>query len=158
MHCKACVDRARPFPLPLRRHSLAGKQCAELRALRSRPRTRGLTRRTDMTRRLEGKIALVNGGGSSGPGWGNGKATAVQFAREGAKVVVLDIKRAAAEETAALIAGEGGKALVIQADVTSESDMQNMVARTMSKYGRLDILAQIVGISSRLPFFEETEA
>ena len=58
-----------------------------------------------MTKRLEGRVAIVNGGGSSGPGWGNGKCTAVQFAREGAKVVVVDINRAAAEETAALIAG-----------------------------------------------------
>src|ERR1700735_1037605 len=103
-----------------------------------------------MTKRLQGRVAIVNGGGSSGPGWGNGKCTAVQFAREGAQVVVVDINRAAA--------GEGVKALVIQADVTSESDMQDMVARTLSEYGRLDILAQIVGISSRLTFFEETEA
>src|ERR1700734_3201531 len=106
-----------------------------------------------MTKRLEGRVAIVNGGGSSGPGWGNGKCTAVQFAREGAKVVVVDINRAAAEETAALITGEGGKALVIQADVTSESNMQDMVARTLSEYGRLDILAQIVGISSPPPHF-----
>ena len=54
-----------------------------------------------MTKRLQGRVAIVNGGGSSGPGWGNGKCTAVQFAREGAKVVVVDINRAAAEETAA---------------------------------------------------------
>ena len=111
-----------------------------------------------MTKRLQGRVAIVNGAGSSGPGWGNGKCTAVQFAREGAQVVVVDINRAAAEETAALIAAEGGKALVIEADATSESDMQDMVARTLSEYGRLDILAQIVGISSRLTFFEETEA
>ena len=111
-----------------------------------------------MTKRLQGRVAIVNGAGSSGPGWGNGKCTAVQFAREGAQVVVVDINRAAGEETAALIAGEGGKALVIEADATSESDMQAMVARTLSEYGRLDILAQIVGISSRLTFFEETEA
>ena len=109
-----------------------------------------------MTKRLQGRVAIVNGAGSSGPGWGNGKCTAVQFAREGAQVVVVDINRAAAEETAALIAAEGGKALIIEADATSESDMQDMVARTLSEYGRLDILAQIVGISSRLTFFEET--
>jgi len=51
-----------------------------------------------MTGRLEGKVAIVNGGGSSGPGWGNGKCTAITFAREGAKVVVADVNRAAAEE------------------------------------------------------------
>jgi len=110
-----------------------------------------------MTKRLEDRVAIVNGGGSSGPGWGNGKCTALQFAREGAKVVVVDINRAAAEETAALIANEGGKALVVQADVTSESDMKDMVAKTLSEFGKLDILAQIVGISGRYSFFDDTE-
>lgn len=81
-----------------------------------------------MTKRLEGKVALVNGGGSSGPGWGNGKASAVQFAREGAKVAVCDINRAAAEETASLITKEGGRAIVLEADVTSETDMKRVVA------------------------------
>jgi NAD(P)-dependent dehydrogenase (short-subunit alcohol dehydrogenase family) len=110
-----------------------------------------------MTKRLEGKVAIVNGGGSSGPGWGNGKCTALQFAREGAKVVVVDINRAAAEETAALIWAESGKALVVEADVTSQSDMTDMVAKTLSEYGRLDILAQVVGISGRSSFLDETE-
>ncbi len=110
-----------------------------------------------MTKRLEGRVAIVNGGGSSGPGWGNGKCTAIQFAREGARAVVVDVNRAAADETAGLIANEGGAALVIEADVTSEPAMQDVVARTLSEYGRLDILAHIVGISGRLPFFEETE-
>jgi NAD(P)-dependent dehydrogenase (short-subunit alcohol dehydrogenase family) len=110
-----------------------------------------------MTKRLVGKVAVVNGGGSSGPGWGNGKCTAVQFAREGASVVVVDINRAAAEETAGLITGEGGKALVVEADVTSESDMQAMVAKTLSEFGKLDILAHIVGINGRYTFFDDTE-
>ena len=110
-----------------------------------------------MTKRLEGKVAIINGGGSSGPGWGNGKCTAVTFAREGARVAVVDINREAAEETAKLITDEGGKALVIQADVTSESDMNAMVAKTLSEFGKLDILAQIVGISGRYSFFQEPE-
>lgn len=110
-----------------------------------------------MTKRLEGKVAIVNGGGSSGPGWGNGKCTAVTFAREGAKVAVVDINREAAEETARLITDEGGKALVIQADVTSEAEMIAMVDKTLSEFGKLDILAQIVGISDRFSFFNETE-
>jgi len=92
-----------------------------------------------------------------GPGWGNGKCTAITFAREGAKVVVADINRAAAEETATLITDEGGTALVIEADTTSESDMNGLVARTLSEYGKLDILAQIVGISGRHTFFDDTE-
>ncbi len=108
-----------------------------------------------MAGRLEGRVAVVNGGGSSGPGWGNGKCTAIQFAREGAKVVVVDINRAAAEETAGLIRGEGGTALVIQADVTSQADNEALVEKTLSEFGRLDILAQIVGISGKLAFLDD---
>ena len=63
-----------------------------------------------MTGRLEKRVAIVVGAGSSGPGWGNGKCTAVTFAREGAKVFCVDRKRAAAEETVGLIAKEGGEA------------------------------------------------
>jgi len=110
-----------------------------------------------MTGRLEGKVAIVNGGGSSGPGWGNGKCTAITFAREGAKVVVADINRAAAEETAKLITDEGGTALVLESDTTSEADVNRMVATTLSEFGKLDILAQIVGISGRHTFFDDTK-
>jgi NAD(P)-dependent dehydrogenase (short-subunit alcohol dehydrogenase family) len=63
-----------------------------------------------MPDRLRGKTALVVGAGSSGPGWGNGKATAVTFAREGARVFCADVNLAAAQETAAIIASEGGEA------------------------------------------------
>ena len=72
-----------------------------------------------MADRLKGKIAILFGAGSSGPGWGNGKAAAVAYAREGAGVACIDLNRAAAEETAAIIAGEGGKALALAADVTN---------------------------------------
>ena len=68
--------------------------------------------------RLSGKTAIVVGAGSIGPGWGNGKATAVTFAREGAQVFCVDRNGAAAEETAAIIAGEGGKAMAFNADVS----------------------------------------
>src|SRR5438045_3462686 len=61
-----------------------------------------------MTGRLKDKVALVFGAGSVGPGWGNGKATAVLFAREGARVVAVDRNEAAARETAEIITGEGG--------------------------------------------------
>ena len=60
--------------------------------------------------RLQDRVALVFGAGSSGPGWGNGKATAVTFAREGAVVIAVDVDRDAAEETRAIIAAEGGRA------------------------------------------------
>ena len=62
-----------------------------------------------MVDRLKGKTAIVFGAGSSGPGWGNGKAAAVAYAREGARVACVDLVREAAEETAAIIANEGGR-------------------------------------------------
>ena len=66
-----------------------------------------------MTDRMKGKVAIVVGAGSIGPGWGNGKATAVAFAREGARVLCVDINPAAAEETAGIIQAEGGTAVVL---------------------------------------------
>ena len=72
--------------------------------------------------RLKDKVALVVGAGSSRPGMGNGKATAMLFAREGAKVVASDKNLAAAEETVSLIKAEGGEAMAVQADVTKEAD------------------------------------
>jgi NAD(P)-dependent dehydrogenase (short-subunit alcohol dehydrogenase family) len=71
-----------------------------------------------MADRLKGKVALVVGAGSIGPGWGNGKATAVAFAREGARLFCADINPAAAAETAAIIKGEGGDALAHGADAS----------------------------------------
>src|SRR6185369_11656147 len=67
--------------------------------------------------RLGGKAAIVTGAGSAGPGWGNGKATAVLFAREGARVFLVDNRAEAVAETQAIIAGEGGEACVHVADV-----------------------------------------
>ncbi|MBA4334352.1 MAG: 3-oxoacyl-ACP reductase, partial [Methylobacterium sp.] len=66
-----------------------------------------------MADRLKGKIAIVFGAGSSGEGWGNGKAAAVAFAREGARIACIDISQTAAEETAAIINGEGGIAIAL---------------------------------------------
>ncbi len=82
-----------------------------------------------MAGRLEDRTAIVVGAGSVGPGWGNGKATAVTFAREGARVLCVDINRAAAEDTAAIIAGEGGRAEAHQADVTDRAQVAALVAR-----------------------------
>ena len=95
--------------------------------------------------RLEGKVAIVVGAGSSGPGMGNGKATAILFAREGAKVVAVDRNLAAAEETVALIKDEGGEAVAVEADVTKESDAKKLVDAAISTYGRLDVLFNNVG-------------
>src|SRR5215467_172261 len=100
-----------------------------------------------MPNRLKDKVALVAGAGSIGPGWGNGKATAVTFAREGAKVFCADVNLAAAEETAAIIAGEGGDARAFKADVTRAQDVAEMVAACRAAYGRIDVLDNSAGIA-----------
>ena len=99
--------------------------------------------------RLEGKVAIVTGAGSSSEGIGNGKATAVLFAREGAKVLLVDVVKERAEETLAIIQEEDGAASLFQADVTKADDCQRMVDAAMERYGRLDILDNNVGISQR---------
>jgi NAD(P)-dependent dehydrogenase (short-subunit alcohol dehydrogenase family) len=97
--------------------------------------------------RIADKVALVTGAGSVGPGWGNGRATAVVFAREGAKVVVADRDEAAAAETARLIEAEGGHCITIKADVTDLRSVQAMVEAALGKYGRIDVLVNNVGAS-----------
>ncbi len=104
-----------------------------------------------MTGRLKDKVALVVGAGSSGPGWGNGKCTALTFAREGARVVCVDRKRAAAEETVGLIEKECGKdiAFAVEADASRNGDVKAMVDAAMAKWGRIDILDNNVGIGTQ---------
>ncbi|MBM3517641.1 MAG: SDR family oxidoreductase [Alphaproteobacteria bacterium] len=99
-----------------------------------------------MPGRVAGKVALVVGAGSVGPGWGNGKAAAVLYAREGARVFAADRNLAAAEETRAIIAAAGGTARAHAADVTSEADVAAMVAACIAAFGRIDILHNNVGI------------
>ncbi len=95
--------------------------------------------------RLEGKVALVMGGGSIEPGWGNGKATAVLFAVEGAKVLIVDNRIEAAEETVGIIEKAGGTALAAACDATSEKDVERVVKTCISKLGRIDVLHNNVG-------------
>ena len=117
----------------------------ELRELDSkRQETR---RRKPVPDRLKDKVAMVVGAGSIGPGWGNGKATAVACAREGAKVFCVDINLAAAEETANIITGEGGLALPFRADVTKSDDVEAMVKACIADFGRIDVLDNNVGIA-----------
>ena len=97
--------------------------------------------------RLKGKVAMVVGAGSIGPGWGNGKATAVTFAREGAQLFCVDRNAAAAEETVDIITGEGGKAMAHTADVSKAAEVEAMVAACMKAYGRIDVLDNNVGIA-----------
>jgi NAD(P)-dependent dehydrogenase (short-subunit alcohol dehydrogenase family) len=96
--------------------------------------------------RLEGKVAIVTGAGSRAPGIGNGRATAVLFAREGARVLLVDQSREAAEETLAMIRAEGGEAAVFVADVTRAADCRAMVEEAVRRWGKLDILDNNVGI------------
>ncbi len=95
--------------------------------------------------RLKDKVAIVAGAGSIRPGMGNGKATAILFAREGAKVVAGDINLDAAEETAEMIRAEGGEAIAVEADVTCEAGAKKLVEAAVSTYGRLDVLFNNVG-------------
>ena len=97
--------------------------------------------------RLQDKVAIVTGSGSVGPGWGNGKAMSVLFARQGARVVGVDIDAAAAAATQDIIDGEGGRAISVVADVTSGADVERLVAAALAAYGRIDILVNNVGIA-----------
>ena len=91
--------------------------------------------------RLEGKTVVIIGAGQSpGQGVGNGRATALLFAREGARVLCVDRDPASAEETAGMIAGEGGEAATFEADVTSEAQVAAAVEECRTRWGRLDIL------------------
>jgi len=101
-----------------------------------------------MVDRLRGKVAIVVGAGSIGPGWGNGKAIAVTFAREGAKVLCVDIDPAAAEETVGIIRGEGGEARLFQADVKKSANVAATTEECMKAYGRIDVLDNNVGIAA----------
>lgn len=107
---------------------------------------------------LRNKIALIFGAGSSGPGWSNGKATAVTYGREGARVVAVDRHLSAAEETRDLIQAEGGECLAVQADVTSAEEVAQAVRRCLETFGRIDILHNNVGIVELGGPVEATEA
>ncbi|WP_050630990.1 SDR family NAD(P)-dependent oxidoreductase [Bradyrhizobium viridifuturi] len=93
---------------------------------------------------LDGKAALVTGGGS-----GIGRATAIAIAREGARVAVSDLSKDGIEETVALINAAGGQSIAIQGDVTDEADVANMVARTVSAFGRIDCAFNNAGVAGR---------
>ncbi len=96
--------------------------------------------------RLADRVAIVFGAGSSGPGVGNGKAAAITYAREGARVVAVDVSEAAAEETAGLIRSEGHEALAVAADVTELASIEAAVVAATLRFGRLDILHNNVGV------------
>jgi NAD(P)-dependent dehydrogenase (short-subunit alcohol dehydrogenase family) len=97
--------------------------------------------------RLSEKVAVVVGAGQTpGDTIGNGRATALLFAREGARVVAVDRDLDSARETVAMIEDEGGEAMAFAADATRESDCEALVGTCVERYGRLDVLQNNVGI------------
>jgi len=110
-----------------------------------------------MAHRLKGKVAIVTGAGSRGPGLGNGKATAILFAREGASVLCVDHMKERAQETVDVIRADGWSAEAFAADVTRVADCDAMVADAVARWGGVDILHNNVGIESRHALLETTE-
>ena len=104
-----------------------------------------------MAKRVDGKAAIVVGGGqTAGETVGNGRATALVLARQGARVIVADRRLESAGETVEMIRREGGEAWEIEADITNETAVQRLVAASLERLGRLDILHNNVGASIAL--------
>ncbi|MBV8427577.1 MAG: SDR family oxidoreductase [Hyphomicrobiales bacterium] len=110
-----------------------------------------------MAGRLDGRVTVVFGAGSSGPGWGNGKAAATLYAREGARVIAVDRDVEAARETAAIIVSEGHEALAVSADVTASAEVAGVVEEAVRHFGRIDVLHNNVGITEMGDPVEATE-
>ena len=100
-----------------------------------------------MADRVLGKVAIVTGAGASGPGVGNGMAAAILYAREGARVLLVDLDQGAAERTKKAIDAEGGTALVFKGDVSSAKDCTDMATTAEREFGRIDILQNNAGIT-----------
>jgi NAD(P)-dependent dehydrogenase (short-subunit alcohol dehydrogenase family) len=105
-----------------------------------------------MAKRLSGKVAIVTGAGSrtagpDGPVVGNGRATSIMLAREGARVALLDQQREWVEETARIIKDEGGEAIVVEADVASADSCRQAVQNTLDAFGTVSILVNNVGVT-----------
>ncbi len=98
-----------------------------------------------MSRRLQDQVAIVTGGSS-----GIGKTTAIQFAREGAKVVIAARREEESQEVVKEITDNGGKAIFVQTDVSKWEDVENMVDTALSEYGQLDCAFNNAGLSGRL--------
>ena len=102
--------------------------------------------------RLKGKVAIVTGGGS-----GIGEATALTFAKEGARVTVADVADSAGNNTVEQIRASGGEAVYVHTDVTSASKIKGVIRATIDNYGRLDVLFNNAGIAMRLGVAELPE-
>jgi NAD(P)-dependent dehydrogenase (short-subunit alcohol dehydrogenase family) len=98
---------------------------------------------------LDGKVAIVTGGGAAGDGIGNGRAAAILLAKAGARVVVADRDLQLARRTVEMIESVGGQASAVAVDVTRSADCAAMVQTAVERFGRLDVLDNNVGIGSR---------
>lgn len=106
-----------------------------------------------MTREFEGKVALVTGGTS-----GIGRDTAILFAKAGAKVVVAGRREAEGNDTVELVRAAGGDALFVKADVSKASEVENLVKKTVEKFGRLDVAFNNAGVEGKwVPIISQTE-
>ncbi|MBO9101653.1 glucose 1-dehydrogenase [Rhizobium sp. VS19-DR104.2] len=105
-----------------------------------------------MTESLEGRVVIVTGSGR-----GIGAGIAGDLASKGAKVVIADLVAAAADAVAATIRSEGGDALGVAVDVSDRSSVKELIARTVSHFGRLDVMFNNAGISQTCPFLDVTE-
>ena len=101
-----------------------------------------------MAGRLHDKVAIITGAGCVGPGWGNGRAAAVLFAQQGARIFAVDKNAAAMEETVARIRESGGQVITHLCDVTDSASVKAMVEACQAAYGRIDILVNNVGGSA----------
>jgi NAD(P)-dependent dehydrogenase (short-subunit alcohol dehydrogenase family) len=101
-----------------------------------------------MAKRLIGRSVIVFGAGSSGPGWGNGKAAAVAYAREGAFVTCVDLAKDAAAETSDIIRQESLTAEPVAADVTKLASVEAAIAHAIECFGRVDVLHNNVGVAT----------
>jgi NAD(P)-dependent dehydrogenase (short-subunit alcohol dehydrogenase family) len=106
--------------------------------------------------KLDGKVAIVTGAGSSGPGVGTGKAISLLFAREGATVVLVDVFEDRAKETLALIETAGGAATVLVADMGDIAACQHVVDETVRRLGTVDILVNNAAVSASTSILETT--
>ena len=101
--------------------------------------------KTEARARVRGKVAIVAGAGAIGEGWGNGKAAAFVYAKEGAKVFCVDNRLAAAEETVSRINEIGGEAIAWEADVCDENAVKQLVDACVARWGTVDILHNNIG-------------
>jgi NAD(P)-dependent dehydrogenase (short-subunit alcohol dehydrogenase family) len=110
-----------------------------------------------MAGKVDGKVAIVTGAGSSGPGLGTGKATSVLLAREGARVILVDKFEERAEETLQMIEAEGGEATIVVGDLAEIPTTTRVVEEAVATYGRLDILVNNAAIPASVSLLDTTD-